>query len=305
MTALPLLVLLSLAQTPVSAPDAAERAAAAAERSAAAAERAAAAVERAARALELSSVPGAAAAPAAPAAAAAPPAWNGSVGVALIALSGNASSLTFNANAALERKWENWTVGFKATGTYGQSQVEGQADPQIIAMAAGLQGRVERKVLGPATAFVGAGGETNHVKSVEFLGFAEPGLSITWLDRKEGDYQKALFKTELSLRYARELQHQYYPTPADLPDRDVLGPRVGVGFQYAVSKDIVVFENAELIASLVGEPRLLLASTTKLSARLTESLAISLSFALTRDSAPAPGKVPMDTALTVGLDYTI
>ncbi len=301
---------LMLSQTPTPAPEpSADRATAAAERAAAAAERSAAAAERAAAALEQlqKGVPGEGAPAAAAPAAAAPTvsSWSGTAGVALIALSGNASSLTFSANGQVEKKWERWSVGVKAFGTYGQAQAEGDLEAKVIALAAGVQARGERKLLGPAFFALSAGGETNHVKSVEFMGFVDPGLSVTWLDRKVDGYQKETLKTDLSMRFARELRYQYFPTPADVEDVDLIGPRVGLSFQYALNKDIVFFETAELVASIIGQSRFLLSSTTKLSSRLTEALSLSVSFALVRDSLPAPGKVPLDTALTVGLDYTL
>ena len=314
MTPFPALLSLFLAQsaaTPVD-PSPSDRTLAAAERAAIAAERAAAAAQMAAEAAK-SAVqqlrpPGALPeAVAAPMAAPKPPTshWTGTAGLALISLSGNANTLTFNGTVNLDRKWEVWALGFKAFGTYGQTRLEGTEDAQVVALAAGVALRGDRKVAGPVTVFSLVGLETNHVKSVEEVGFVEAGTGITWAEVKEGELQKLLVRTDVALRYAREYRFQYYPFQMTLPTRDLLGPKIGVAFRYALSKDVIFSQDAELVPNLLGESRLLVSATTKLSSHLTESLSLGVSFRLDSDSRPAPGKVPTDSALTVGVEVAL
>jgi hypothetical protein len=84
----------------------------------------------------------------------------------------------------------------------------------------------------------------------------------------------------------------------DLADVDLGGPRVGVALRYSLSKDVVFTQEAEAVSNVLGESRLLVNTTSKLLARLTESLSLGTSFVLQYDSAPAAGKVSTDTSLS-------
>lgn len=231
--------------------------------------------------------------------------WTGAAGLSLISLSGNASALTFSATAAAQRKFEVWAVSFKAFGTYGQARVTGLTDAQVVAMAAGGQLRGDRNLTEKVTLFALTGAETNHVKSIEWMAYGEVGTGITWIDVKEGELQKTLLRTDLGLRYSREYQFQYYPTQEPLPSREIIGPRVALAFRHALTKEIIFNQDAEILPNLAGESRFLLNTSTRLSSRLTESLSLGVAFVINHDSRPAPGKLPTDTALTVGVEMAL
>jgi hypothetical protein len=294
---------LVLAQTPPAETDA-ERAATAALRAAEAALKAAEAAERSAAAAAKVAAGRPAEAAAAPAAAAPKKVsdWTGSVGASLISLAGNATTITFSGTASLTRTWGLWSLGVKAAGAYGQSRPPDGSASQVTAMSAGAEFRGERSFSPMISVFAGLGGDTDHVKSIEFRGFGEGGVSVTWLDDKQDDFQKERLSTDLGLRYARELLFQYFPTPANPNDRDILGPRVGAKFRYALSRDVIFSEEAEVLPSLLGTVRTLVSSNTKLSSRLTESLTLTVGFLAQYDSVPAPGRVNVDTALTAGVE---
>ncbi|WP_224367759.1 DUF481 domain-containing protein [Hyalangium versicolor] len=295
---------------------AAERAAAAAEKAAAAAEKAAEASARMAAAVErLSEALGKPATPAAPAAPEAPPAktaeapkedpWNGNIGLGLIALSGNASTLTFSGLASAERKTQGWIYSLKAQGLYGRSRLaatetEGERT-QVVALSAGVDVRVDRRFTPVVSGYLLAGAQTDHVKSVEVRGIGEAGAGISWWDEKTPDGRTTSLRTDLAFRFSRETRFQYYPTPLDLEDVDLGGPRVGVAFSYGLTKDTVFTEQAEAIPNVLGESRLLVNSTSTLAVGLSETLTIGTSFVLQYDSAPPPGKVSTDTALSANV----
>ena len=127
------------ATTPEQAATAAERAASSAERAAAAAERAAEANARMAEAIERLAQGIARTAPPAeqPAAEKKPETtaekkeeakkdvWDVTVGLGLIFITGNASTVTFNGLVAAERKTEDWIYSVKASGVYGESRPPG------------------------------------------------------------------------------------------------------------------------------------------------------------------------------------
>ena len=79
----------------------------------------------------------------------------------------------------------------------------------------------------------------------------------------------------------------------------------GLAFRYALSTGIVFTEDAEVLPNVLGDGRVLVNSTTKIAARLTESLSLGVSFVVNHDSLPAPARCPTDTALTVGLELAL
>ena len=299
---------------PPAAPEAAaERAAAAAERAAAAAERSAQAIERLAQGITLP--------------VALPPEekkpeekkpeekksdaptegdhWNVTVGMGLIFITGNASTVTLNGLASAERKTEDWIYAVKALGVYGQSRaptLEGQAlaPDQVVALNAALQLRGDRRFTERISGYLLAGAETDHVKSVEARGIGEAGLGALWWDEERSDGSNSYFRMDLALRYARETRFQYYPTRMDLPDVSLGGPRFGATFRHGVTKDISLLEEVSVLPSLIEGSRLLVTNQTQLNVRLTRALSLSTTFLLQYDSEPAAGKFPTDTSLSVG-----
>lgn len=250
-------------------------------------------------------------APPAPAANPAPVTWSGTVTLGLIALTGNSQTLTFSTNAGFERKSPEWIWGIKANAAYGQNTIAGQTEGQVTALAAGILARGDRRFTEQLSVYLLAGIDTDHVKSIEARPFGEVGISLIWFDTKEGDLQKSLFRTDLGFRYGREYRFQYYPVhvgPNQDPafkEVDLVAPRVGAFFRYAINKDVIFTEEASALGNLVGEARLLFTSTTKLSSRLTEKVSLGVGFVLNDDTVPPKGKVPVDTALTIGLEIGI
>jgi hypothetical protein len=316
---MPWLLLCSLlAQANAVAPDAAlsaARAAAAAEKAAEAAQKAAEAAQKSAEATSAAAAskpaPGsAAAAPVVPTAAPVPPdvIWSGTVGLGLIALTGNSQTITFSTNAAFERKSKEWIWGIKAAAAYGQNQAPGTSSSQVTALSAGLQARGDRRFSDTTSLYLLAGVDTDHLASIESRPFGEVGVALIWFDEKQGDLAKTSLRTDLGFRYGREYRFQYYPThvgpsgnPA-LAEVDIVAPRLGVAYRYAVSKDIIFTEDVSAIGNVVDQTRLLFTSTSKLASRLTEKVSLGVSFVVNDDTAPAPGKVATDTALSVGLE---
>ncbi|TSC25115.1 DUF481 domain-containing protein [Corallococcus sp. Z5C101001] len=307
------------APLPADAP-AAERAAAAAERAALAAERSAEATARLAEAIErLAEVtargpiaPSPEAAAAAPAAAK-PSTWDVSVGMSLISLTGNASTLTVSGLASALRKTDNWIYSVKAYGAYGRSrapQLKGEVESasQVVALNAGVELRGDRRFTEQLSGYLLAGVDTDHVKSVEARPSGEAGASILWFDTKRDEklgVRESVLRTDLAFRYAREMRFQYYPERMDLEDVDLGGPRFGALFRYGISKDITFQEEAEVLVSVITESRLLFSSQTQVMANLTDALALGVGFLVKSDTSPPPGKVSTDTALSFNLTVAL
>ncbi|MHB8873844.1 MAG: DUF481 domain-containing protein [Myxococcaceae bacterium] len=176
---------------------------------------------------------------------------------------------------------------------------------EVVALNAGVQLRGDYRASQMVTGYLKIGLETDHVKSVEARELVEAGSGITWVEEKDGDKVRLMLRTDLGVRYSHETRFQYYPTPPPLAGVDMVAPRLGLAFRYALSHGIIFTEDAEVLPNVLGDGRVLVNSTSKIAARLTESLALGVSFVVNHDSLPAPGKVPTDTALTVGLELAM
>ncbi|MGA9526099.1 MAG: DUF481 domain-containing protein [Myxococcaceae bacterium] len=280
--------------------EAARRAAEAAERAAAAAERSARVVEEMAKRLEAVTAPKPEPAPTAE-----PTGWTGAIGLNLIAVTGSADTLTFSTTGAADRRWLDWVLSAKFAAAYGQSRVLEGAAPTVTALSAAGQLRGERVLSGIASAFLLAGAETDHVKSIEYRASGEAGVAINWVERKEGKDTILLFRTDIGARYAYESRFQYYPSPSQLDNVTLVAPSLGIGFRYNLSKEVAIVEEAQAATNIVGDSRTIASSLTKLTAELTEGLSFNTSFQVNFDSAPAAGKVPTDTILSVGVEFAL
>ncbi len=292
-----LLLAQALAQEPSTdaAVQAAQQAAQAAERAAQAAERAANAAEKIAGA----------AAPARVEAAkeeAKEVTWTSVIGLGLISLTGNSRSVTGSLTASVDRVGQEWTWGAKASAAYGQSYAPGTNEAQVVALNGLAQLRGARRFTPRYSGYLLAEIFTDHVKSVEARPAGEAGAGIIWLADKQGEFLKTLLRTDLGFRYGEEYRFQYYPTPENIPDVTLAAPKVGIAFRYALDENVIFTEDAEVLLNVVGVPRVLVNSTTKVATKLSKSLALNVAFQVNSDSEPAPGKVPTDTALTVGVE---
>jgi putative salt-induced outer membrane protein YdiY len=240
-------------------------------------------------------------------AAPAPVTWTGTVALGLIALTGNSQTVTFSTNGAFERKSSEWIWGIKASAAYGRATPATGGESQVTALAGNLQARGDRRFTDTLSLYLLLGIDADHLKSIEGRPTAEPGLSQIWFDEKVGDLQKTTFKTDLGLRVGREYRFQYYPTQLDLPDVDMIAPRLGAAYRYAFTKDVIFTEEASALVNVIGDTsgRTLLSSTTKLSSHITTTVAFGVGFAVVHDTQPPPAKVKTDTALTVGLEVGI
>jgi hypothetical protein len=295
-----------------AAAEAAERAAASAERAAAANARIAEAIKQLAQ--EISRAAPDIAPPPADGKPAAPPppkadVWDVTVGMGLIFISGNASTVTLNGLATAERKTEHWIYSVQASGAYGESRaptLEGQVEApnQVVALNAALQLRADHRFTPLLSGYLLGQGETDHVKSVEFRGSGEAGLGVIWWDVKRPNGSESFLRTDLALRYARETRFQYFPTRTDLPDVSLGGPRAGATFRHGLTKDIAFVEEVSVMPSLIEGSRLLVTNQAQLNVRLTRALAVTTTFLVQYDSQPAEGKFPTDTSLSVSASVT-
>lgn len=303
MTFLALALLLSQTQAPAPAPPAADDDEKATMREIRDAAR------RIAEAAERMSPPPPPPPPAAlPAAPPAPPRpWTSNVTAGLTWVTGNVTSFAFVGNASTTRKVDRTILAAKAFAGYGEKLQDPAVGPnEVLLYNVGVTAQFDYRFTPLVSAFVGAGVDADHVKSVELRGYGDVGLGVLWLDSKEGpadkQYQKALLKTDLNVRVQPEARFQYYPVPMQVDDSLLVGPRLAAAFVYAVNATIHFHEDLEVLPNVLGEPRVLVNSLSKASVGLNTLLAFNASFALKFDSLPAAGKKPVDTILSLGLE---
>lgn len=231
--------------------------------------------------------------------------WSASGSIGVISLTGNSRTITLTANAQFQRKSEHWIVNGRANAVYGQGRLPDATASSVLALAAGFQGQGDRRFNARTSAYVGAGADTDHVKSVEVRGYGETGAGLIFIDLQQGNFQKAFLRTDFGIRYAREYRFQYYPTPLDVPDVTFLAPRAALSFRYALNSGVTFQQEAEVLPNLLGDSRILVNTLSKVSSRLIANISLGVSFATRYDSRPAVGKVPLDTALTVSLEAAL
>jgi hypothetical protein len=275
---------------------AAEKAAEAARAAAEAAARAAAAAEKAVQggdrpAEAPAGVPGAAEA-----------AWSGSAGAGLVAVNGNARAAILGASASAERRSETWILGGRAWGAWGQSRPAAGGPDETSALAGGGLLRADRRFGPAASAYALFAGETDHVKSVELRAGGEVGASAVFVDWRGSGDRSLSARADLGVRVQRETRFQYYPAPASLEAVLLVAPRLAAVLRYQAGKEVLLAEELEVLPNVRGEARTLVASVTRLTSRLGGPLGMGVSFQVTQDTRPAPGKRQVDSLLQATVD---
>ena len=238
----------------------------------------------------------------------APNPWSATMSAGFTWVTGNVITMTVVASGMATRKTDRTIFIVKFFAGYGEKF--GPLPREILVFNAGLTLQLDYRFNKLISLFVGGGIDTDHVKSVEVRGYGDLGVGFTWVDikgdnDKEKDLQKVLVKTDVSLRVQPESRFQYYPTFAQVPDTVLVGPRIAQVLHYAFSSTTYVREEIEFLPNVISPTRFLLNSTTKAAVGVVSVLSAAASFGIRYDSNPAPGRVPLDTILTIGLEANL
>ncbi|HTO97577.1 MAG TPA: DUF481 domain-containing protein [Myxococcales bacterium] len=240
----------------------------------------------------------------------APPApestFAGTVGLGGVRLTGNSESTAVSFNAALEWKTPGWIYGFKGSGAYARSTdpATGVESTSALNGAAALRGA--RRFTPVVSLYLEGDVDADHLKSIEWRPAAEVGTSLQLVDEKEGDFQTRSFRLDFGVRGGREYRFQYYPNPDNPPDVTIAAPRGGFAFRYTLSRDAVLTDELTALVNLPdGGPRLLLNNVIKLATQIQRKLAFAVSYTIAEDTSPPPGKMNLDTMLTLALELTL
>ena len=244
--------------------------------------------------------------------------WSGLVGLSLISMTGNTSSLTTTANLALRREDEKWIFQFKANGAYGRTRPKDELitpddgsdpyyeeqDPETVALNANVEARGDFRFTKMLSIYALAGGMTDHVNSVEAQYYGEAGLSVIWVDQKQGDLSTLRLQTDFAFRAGKELRFNYYPELANVDDEIIAAPRFALAFRYAMTEGLVFTEDLEVLPNVVGDSRVWVTSLSKLAIKVYKTLSFTASFLVKHDTNPVENKKKTDTTLTVGLELS-
>jgi putative salt-induced outer membrane protein YdiY len=292
-------------QSAAKAADAAEKAAQAAQSAAESAAKAADAAQRIVAQLP-PLVPPLAAGAVPPALKQAEKGWTGTLDFGLIWLTGNTNSIVLNGAFGFSKTFHSgWILSFKGNGTYGEASPAVGQPEAVSALLASGQVRVDRILSPLALVYLLGGADTDHIASIELRSYGEAGVSLRWIDRKEADFQKVLLTTDIGVRYADLRQFQYFPAQETLPELDELSPRISLAFRYALNKEVIFNEAAEVMPDVLSPNTVLFNNATSVTAHLVKALSLAVGFRITYDSTPAPTKVPTDTALNVGFEIAL
>jgi hypothetical protein len=244
-------------------------------------------------------------APGAPPASAAESSLTGTATLGGMLLTGNSQSTSLALGSSLTWKTTDWIVGFKASAAYGRSTDPATGVESTSALNGSVSARGARR-LNPLLAIYLEGiVDTDHLKSIEWRPAGEAGASLQLLDRKEGDFQTEALRVDLGFRAGYEYRFQYYPVAENLADQEILAPKVGAVFRYAITRATVLGDEINVLVNVPDGPRLLLTNVVKLSTQLYSRLSFSVSYGIAEDSMPPPGKKQLDTTLMVALETTI
>src|SRR6185369_2383878 len=130
----------------------------------------------------------------------APPSkWKTNVTGGLTWVTGNVTSFAFVGNASTTRKVDKTIFVAKASAGYGEKLIDPALGPnEVLLYQMGVSAQFDYRFTPLISAFLGAGVDADHVKSIEHREYGDAGLGVLWLDAKEGpagkQYQKVLLK---------------------------------------------------------------------------------------------------------------
>jgi hypothetical protein len=241
--------------------------------------------------------------------------WVGTVGAGLTFITGNSQMLTLTGSASVDKKWDVWALGIRLSGAYGLANPDtnpvGNTSSVTARRAAGTIRGDRSFGSGFASLFVLAGSEFDHMKNIESRTIGEAGTGLTFLNTKSGDLDKLYLRLDIAARAGYETRFQYFPVESSVTNYGIvlLAPRAAITFRWNFSKDVRFSEELEFIPFVLAPTagRLLINNTTKLNARLTESLALTTAVLVNFDSMPPEGaggllRKNADVALTVGIE---
>jgi hypothetical protein len=232
----------------------------------------------------------------------APDGWEASLSAGALALTGNSRALTLNAEVLADYRSDTWEFHAELGAILGWAAEAGEDEAEAAAEWLMGHARGERRFGRLLSAFLLLGGEVNHPASLEGRLETEAGVGLTLLEEVDPELGERLFlRLYLGAHLANDYRFQFFPIRRDLEDLLMVGPGAGLSFRWALNERVTLTELVRGYPNVVGDARVLAYSDTRLSIGLTSRLALDVHLLVELDTRHAPGKQPVDLALTTGL----
>ena len=233
---------------------------------------------------------------------------SGSVALGAVVLTGNSDTTTFAFGTTVTKTTPDWTYGFKASAAYGRSTDPNTKKESTNAANGSASLRGARRLGDLISIYLEGVVDADHLKSIEWRPQGEAGASFQLVDKKDGDFQTQALRVDFGFRGGYEYRFQYYAdNPADIHHLDgqtIAAPKVGFAARYAFNRNAVLTDEFNLLLNIPDGPRGLLTNVIKLATRIQSFLTFAVSYGIADDTKPPPGKVKLDTTLTVALEGT-
>lgn len=212
-----------------------------------------------------------------------PPLWSGQGELSFVSTSGNSDTQTLGVGAELAYQPLPWSAAFKAAFVRNEADGEEKAN-SLAAMLRGARAfspRLEVFARGDylKNRFAGIESRVSGEGGVAYAIFPAPPHKL---------------KAEAALGYTAEQR-------IAAPDRHFPGARVGLLYEWQISKTAVYSEELSFIEDLDDTSNWRLVNAGALTADVTTVLALKLSFAILYSNEPVPGFGKRDTTLSAAV----
>ncbi len=209
--------------------------------------------------------------------------WSGSLGLSLVATSGNSDTQTLGLDFAIKRKPDPW--GWEATATYLKSEQDGDTTAERYGGA--LRG--DRKLSERWALFAAVNAEHDAFAGYDLRGVLEIGASYAAL---RGPVHELSLDAGLSWTTEDRIASE---------DQDYMGGVFGLKYGWHPRKGTVVGQKLVWYPNFDQTSDWRLTSETSLQAALSERLALKFGYQVRYDNEPVPGFDETDTTTTVSI----
>jgi putative salt-induced outer membrane protein len=210
-------------------------------------------------------------------------AWSGSLGLSLVATSGNSDTQTLGLDLAVKKKPDPW--GWEATATYLKSEQDG--DTTAERYGGSLRG--DRKLSERWALFSAVSAEHDAFAGYDLRGVLELGASYSAL---RGPVHELSLDAGLSWTTEDRIAGE---------DQDFMGGVFGLKYGWHPRKGTVVGQKLVWYPNFDQTSDWRLTSETTLQAALSERLALKFGYQVRYDHEPVPGFDETDTTTTVSI----
>lgn len=212
-----------------------------------------------------------------------PPLWSGQGELSFVSTSGNSDTQTLGIGFETAYQPLPWSVAFKAAFVRNEADGEEKAN-SLTAMVRGARSFTPR-----FEAFARGDYLKNRFAGIESRVSGEGGVAYAILPSAPHK-----LKAEAALGYTAERR-------ADAPDRNFPGARLGLLYEWQISKTAVYSEELSFIEDLEDTSNWRLVNAGALTADVSAVLALKISFAILYSNEPVPGFGKRDTTLSAAV----